>query len=67
MFTFPITSQTVRVVFDENGKPWWTAKDVCEVLGIDNPSQALTRLDDDEKGVVLNDTLGGSQRMVTVS
>ena len=67
MFTFPITSQTVRVIFDENGKPWWIAKDVCEVLGIDNPSQALTRLDDDEKGVVLNDTLGGSQRMVTVS
>jgi prophage antirepressor-like protein len=32
-------------------KPWFVAKDVCDVLGLANVSQALERLDDDEKGI----------------
>ena len=43
VFTFPITSQTVRVIFDENGKPWWVATDVCRVLGYVNAPQAISR------------------------
>lgn len=30
------------------GEPWFVARDVCEILEIDNPSQAMTRLDDDQ-------------------
>lgn len=43
------------------------AKDVCDVLKIKNNRQAMSYLDDDEKGVITNDTLGGEQKMNTVS
>ena len=67
VFTFPTTNQAIRVV-EIDGEPYWVAKDVCDVLGIDNSRQALTRLDDDEKkGVIINDTLGGPQQMSVVS
>lgn len=32
-----------------NNSPWWVAKDVCEVLGLTNPTMALTELDQDER------------------
>lgn len=32
-----------------DGDPWFAATDVCKALEIGNPSQALARLDDDEK------------------
>lgn len=51
-FVFPVTNQVTRIV-DQNGEPWWIAKDVCDVLGIDNSSQAVSRLDDDEKSTII--------------
>lgn len=57
----------VRVVHDANSEPWFVAKDVCEILGIVNPRDALSNLDDDEKGVANTDTLGGEQTLNTVS
>lgn len=47
-FVLPETSQQVRtvVIGDE---PWFVAVDVCAVLEIGNPSQAVSNLDDDEK------------------
>lgn len=39
----------VRVLLDENNDPWFVAKDVCDILDISNPSDALKRLDDDER------------------
>ena len=39
----------VSVLVDDDGNPWWIAKDVCRVLGIGDISQAVERLDDDEK------------------
>ena len=35
-----------------NSEPWFLAADVCRALEISNPSQAITRLDDDEKNTV---------------
>jgi hypothetical protein len=49
------------------GEPWFVANDVCGILALTNPRQALNRLDDDEKGVISNDTLGGVQDMNIVS
>ena len=67
VFTFPTTNQTVRVV-EIDGEPYWVAKDVCDVLGIDNTSQALSRLDDDEKNtIILNDGNRGNPNMAVVS
>ena len=45
----------IRVVVI-NGKVWFVAADVCRALEIGNTSQALTRLDNDEKmTVILNE------------
>ena len=38
----------VRAIM-KDGEPWFVAADVCKALEVGNPSQALTRLDDDEK------------------
>ena len=35
----------VRVHMDENGNPWWVAKDVCQVLDIANNRDAVAGLD----------------------
>ena len=57
---------TIRIV-EQDGAPWFVAKDVCDILGLKNSRQALTRLDDDEKAdVTIND---GSQmrKMATIN
>lgn len=50
-----------------NGEPWFVASDVCKALGIANNRDAVARLDEDEKGVALTDTLGGVQNLTTVN
>lgn len=51
-----------------DGDPWFVAKDVCDVLDVGNPSQALTRLDDDEKNtIILNEGNRGNPSTVVVS
>lgn len=46
----------VRVI-ERGGEPWFVAKDVCECLDLDNPSQAVTRLDGDERCLISNKAL----------
>lgn len=38
----------IRVV-EHNGAPWFVVADVCKALDVGNPSQAIARLEDDEK------------------
>ncbi|WP_217181424.1 phage antirepressor KilAC domain-containing protein [Streptomyces sp. AC495_CC817] len=38
-----------------DGEPWFSAIDVCGVLDISNPSQAMTRLDADERTLISNE------------
>lgn len=51
-FRFPvrlgIDDVPVRII-DQNGEPWFIAKDVCDVLGLTNTTEALRDLDEDEK------------------
>lgn len=56
---------SIRVVRDENGEPWFVAKDVLNVLDLDKT--ALRKLDEDEKGVDSIHTPGGEQQMTTVT
>jgi len=58
----------VRTVI-KDGEPWFVAKDVCNVLELDNVTRAIERLDEDEKGLTSIQTLGGQQEvnMVTES
>lgn len=57
----------IRVVRDEGGEPWFVAKDVTDILGLDRPSQSTRYLDEDERGVCLVDTPSGDQQMVMIS
>lgn len=53
--TFNFNQENVRTVTDNQGNPWFIAADVCKVLEIGNVSQAVSRLDDDEKTLISND------------
>lgn len=46
-----------------NSEPWWLAKDICDVLGLSNPTEALRALDEDEKST-LRITEGGPERNI---
>lgn len=56
----------VRVLIRDN-EPWFVAKDVCDCLELGNVSQTCSRLDDDERGIISNDTPSGKQEMLIVS
>ena len=58
---------TVRSMLDENNQPWFVAADVCKALEVRNPRDAVARLDDDERGVAITDTLGGKQEVSTIN
>lgn len=45
---FNYKEQVVRTV-ERDGEVWFVAKDVCDVLGLVNPSKAVSELDDDER------------------
>ena len=53
---------------NRNGEPWFVAADVCRVLEIGNPSQALSRLDEDERNtLILNEGNRGNPNMTIVN
>lgn len=63
---FSFGEHSVRVVV-RDGEPWFVAADVCAVLGTKNHRESLRHLDDDEKGVISNDTPGGVQQTSVVN
>ena len=63
---FNYEENEVRTVLID-GEPWFIAGDVCNVLGIGNTSQALSYLEEDERGVTINDTPGGKQQVSIVN
>lgn len=56
----------IRTV-EQNWEILFVASDVCKALEIKNTRDAVGRLDDDEKDVVLTDTLGGRQNLNAVN
>ena len=66
MQVFKYEDNEVRTV-ERNGEVWWVLADVCRVLGIQNNRNVARRLDEDEKGVHLMDTLGGGQKLTIIS
>jgi prophage antirepressor-like protein len=62
---FSFDEKPVRVV-ERDGVQWFSLNDVCAVLEIANPRDAAGRLDDDEKDVVITDTLGGRQEATVI-
>jgi len=56
----------VRIT-DREGNPWFVAKDVCAYFGELNYRRAISRLDEDEKGVSQIATPGGNQSATVIS
>lgn len=60
---FDFKGAALRTLTDENGEPWFVAKDVCDILGMSNPSMAVTALDKDEVAQINpKDYLGSENR-----
>lgn len=56
----------LRVEYTESG-PWFVASDVCKALQISDTSQAVGRLDDDERGTCNVRTPSGDQQMLVIN
>ena len=67
VFSFNEKESTPIRVQVINNEPWFVAKDVCQVLGIEKHRDAISRLDEDERGSVLVDTLGGKQQFTATN
>ena len=71
LMPFAFDDALVRIRLDENGDPWFVAKDVCAVLELGNPSEAVKSLDDDEKGSIRitegTSPEGGNPNMIIIS
>lgn len=60
---FDFRGASLRTLTDEAGEPWFVAKDVCDILGMSNPSMAVTALDKDEVAQIdPKDYLGSENR-----
>ena len=64
---FKFDSLEVRTVIGEDGQPWFVAADVCAALDVGNVSMAVSRLDEDEKGISSVDTHGGAQEQAIIN
>ncbi len=66
IFENPEFGQVRSTLIDD--EPWFVAADVCRVLEIGNPRQAVKRLDVDEKNTVItNDGIPGNPQKTIVS
>jgi len=65
LHAFNFEGREIRM-FGTSENPEWLAQDVCEVLGIKNSRDLISRTPIDEKGVVTVDTLGGAQKLSTL-
>lgn len=59
---FEFEGRGVRTVVIED-EPWFVAKDVCEILGIVDPSSALRNLDEDEARQLPRTISGGDKQL----
>ncbi len=66
--SFLFEDQEVRIV-DDNGDPWFVAKDVGKVLGLKRPAvtRIVNKIKDEHKGFISIDTVGGAQKTVIIS
>lgn len=63
MQIFNYEQNKVRTI-RKDGEPWFIAADVCEVLDLQNSTQAVGRLDDDEKAMLNIGLSGGDTNII---
>jgi prophage antirepressor-like protein len=64
---FDFNQNNLTVITDENGEPWFIAKEVCDVIGINNVSKAISRLEEDEKLVSLLVISGQNRKVLLIN
>lgn len=64
---FVYEDHEMRVVCDEDGNPWFVAKEVCEILGLVDVSMTIDKLDPDEKLIQKLFVSGQDREVWTVS
>lgn len=52
--SFDYNGIPLRILTDETGKPWFVAKDLFNILRINNGHKVIARLDPTEKNTVTN-------------
>jgi prophage antirepressor-like protein len=67
LIPFHFGAREVRIEMDSHNKPWWVAKDVCDILGLEQINRVMARLKPAEKGDTRIMTPGGMQTMRTVN
>lgn len=59
---FEFKGNLIRMKMDENEQYWFAGIDVCNILGLENPTQTVESLDDDEKKLDYVIDSSGQQR-----
>lgn len=68
MQKFDFKGASLRTLTDEAGEPWFVAKDVCDILGLENSRKATAELDSDEKNTVtISDGIAGNPNKTIIS
>lgn len=66
--TYDFKGNQVRTLTDEAGEPWFVAKDVCDILGLENSRKATADLDSDEKNTVtISNGIAGNPNKTIIS
>ena len=65
---FDFKGAALRTLTDKAGEPWFVAKDVCDILGLENSRKATAELDSDEKNTVtISDGIAGNPNKTIIS
>lgn len=65
-FNHPLFGE-IRVI-NQNGEPWFIAKDICDSLGLSQVSRAVSSLDNDEKNTLtISKGIKGNPNKVVIS
>lgn len=68
MQRFDFKGASLRTLIDKAGEPWFIAKDVCDILGLENSRKATAELDSDEKNTVtISDGIAGNPNKTIIS
>lgn len=66
--TFNFNAASLRTMTDANGDPWFVAKDVCDILSLENSRKATADLDPDEKNTVtISDGIAGNPNKTIIN
>lgn len=65
MTAFSFEQQKIRTLIKDD-EVWFVAMDISKILELKNPTAALTRLDEDQKQLVILETPIGLQRLIVI-